>query len=336
MTVTEAAPQTRAAGRGAGRTVLSAVFFLAASAGLWLSLRGRIGEFADLALRPGSLPWLAAAFAANGVGVLISLVTWRALLTGLGPPVGLPAAARIYFTSFLGKFVPGRVWGLLAQLRLGRAAGFSHSVMTGVFLLNLAVGTLTGLALGLVCGPALLGGRTWWLLLPAGLLAVWIARPGLLDTALRAAARVARRRPPEATATDAGMRRGIAAALGSWLVSGLHLWLLAVLFGADAPRALPLCVGGFALATALSSLAIVLPDGWGAREAILMLALSDVLPWPTAGAVAVTSRVVCTASEVAVAGGALLYARRRARRAAGPSSSHPSPAPQKNSRTGEQ
>ncbi|MER7836891.1 lysylphosphatidylglycerol synthase domain-containing protein [Streptomyces sp. NPDC096040] len=316
--------ETVGQGRGIRRTVLSAVFFLAATAGLWLSLHDRIGTFADLALRPHSVPYLLAAFAVNGVGVLISLLTWRALLTGLGPPTPLPVAARIYFTSFLGKFVPGRVWGLLAQLRLGRAAGFSNAVMTGVFLLNLMVGTLTGLALGLVCGPALLGGRVWWLALPTGLLVVWFVRPALLGRFVRAALRLARRRPPEAFATDAGMRRSMAAATSSWLVSGLHLWLLAILFGADVPRALPLCVGGFALATALSSLAVVLPDGWGAREAILMLALSAVLPWSTAGAVALTSRVVCTASEVAVAGGALLYARTRT---GGGTAARPDPAP---------
>ncbi|MGV9320036.1 hypothetical protein [Streptomyces sp. NPDC003660] len=336
-TGTGTAPDIPARRRGVRRTVLSGAFFLAVLVGLWLSLHDRIGAFADLALRPRAIPYLVAAFAANAVGVLVTLVTFRSLLDGLSPVVGLRVTARIYFTSFVGKYVPGRVWGLLAQLRLGKEAGFSASAMSGVFLLNLAVGTLTGLALGLVCGPGLLGGQVWWLLLPACAVGVLLVRPELLSALVGAAARLARREPPAAT-TAAGMRRSMVAATVSWLVSGLHLWSLAVLFGADASRALPLCVGGFALATALSSLAIVLPDGWGAREAILMLVLAAVLPWPAAGAVAVASRIVCTASEVTVAGGALLFARGGARRRrptrTDPASSRTTSVPHDNPTTG--
>ncbi|MER7402425.1 lysylphosphatidylglycerol synthase domain-containing protein [Streptomyces sp. NPDC000070] len=334
---TETAPEVRATGRGRWRAALTGAFFLAVVAGLWLSLHGRIGTFTDLALRPRSIPYLAAAFAANAVGVAVSLVAWRALLDGLHPVVDLRTAARIYFTSFLGKYVPGRVFGLLAQLRLGREAGYSASAMSGVFLLNLAVGTLTGLALGLVCGPGLLGGRVLWLLLPTAAVGALLVRPALFTAMVRGAARLARRTPPTHLSTPSGLRRGMAAAAVSWLVSGLHLWSLAVLFGADALKALPLCVGGFALATALSSLAVVLPDGWGAREAILMVVLSGVLPWPAAGAVAVASRIICTASEVTVAGGALLLARRGVPRRPGradPSPSRSTSAPYDTPRTG--
>jgi len=334
MTATETPPEIRAPERGIRRSVLSGAFFLAVLAGLWLSLHDRIGAFADLALRPRSLPYLVAAFAANAVGMLISLMTWRSLLVGLRPVVDLRVAARIYFTSFLGKFVPGRVWGLLAQLRLGKEAGFSASAMSGVFLLNLAVGTLTGLALGLVCGPGLLGGQGWLLLLPACAVGVLLVRPELLTAMLRVAARLVRRKPPTSTATAAGMRRSMVAATVSWLVSGLHLWSLAVLFGADPLRSLPLCVGGFALATAISSLAVVLPDGWGAREAILMVVLSSVLPWSAAGAVAVASRIICTASEVIVAGGVLLLARRPRPTRTRDSSSRTASVPHDDSRTG--
>ena len=80
-----------------------------------------------------------------------------------------------------------------------------------------------------------------------------------------------------------------------------------------------------------------MPDGWGAREAILMLVLSSVLPWPAAGAVAVASRIICTASEVTVAGGALLLARRGAGRRptrTDPSSSRTTSSPHDNPRTG--
>ncbi len=60
--------------------------------------------------------------------------------------------------------------------------------------------------------------------------------------------------------------------LGVRLLGGLrlHLWVIAVLLGAPPLLSLPVCVGGFALATVAGSLAFVLPDGWGARELVLL------------------------------------------------------------------
>ncbi|KYG54221.1 hypothetical protein AWI43_06875 [Streptomyces sp. WAC04657] len=246
------------------------------------------------------------ALAANALAVLLSMATWRTLLSDLGPGVPGRTATRIYFTSYLGKYVPGAVWGVLAQLRMGGAAGVPAPVVLAVFLLNLIVAVLTGLAVGPLAAPWTLGTEAWWLLLPGAVTLAWAVRPGLLHHLAAFAARLARRPSPATRASDRGMRRALASATASWAVSGLHLWALAVMLGAPPLTALPVCVGGFALATAAASLVVVLPDGWGAREGLLLLSLTAVLPWQEATAVAVASRLVCTLSEVLVGGAALL------------------------------
>lgn len=310
---------------GSTRTVLVVVFVLAVAAGIGLTLRSQVTDAVDLLARPRSLPFLLAALAANGVGVLLGTASWQTLLADLGPGVGRATGARIYFTSFLSKFVPGRVWGLMTHIQMGRAAGVAGPVMVTVFLLNLVVSVLTGLALGMIAAPAVLGGRAWWLIAPALVLGGWVARPGMLGRLAVTAARLTRRKPPAAFATDRGMRRAIGLAAASWLVSGLHLWAIAVLLGADPWAALLLCVGGFALATSVSSLALFLPDGWGAREALLTAGLSTVLPWQAAAAAAIASRLVCTVSEVLVAGTVLLHTRRTGRPALPTTSPTPEP-----------
>ena len=95
----------------------------------------------------------------------------------------------------------------------------------------------------------------------------------------------------------------------SWLIAGLHLWALAVLFGASPLAALPACVGGFAVAMLVGSLVLIVPDGVGAREVVLLLPLATILPWSTAVVVAVLSRIVVLVSELLAAGLALLAAR---------------------------
>ncbi|MET8509456.1 lysylphosphatidylglycerol synthase domain-containing protein [Streptomyces sp. NPDC004787] len=288
------------------RRLLRILFPLAVATGIGLALYERAGELAALVLRPGSVPYLLLALAANAVAVLFTMATWRSLLADLGPRLPGRTTTRIYFTSYLGKYVPGAVWGVLAQLRMAGAAGVPAPVVLAVFLLNLLVAVLTGLAIGPLAAPWTLGTGAWWLVLPGVLTLVLAVRPRLLNRLASGAARLARRPAPEARASARGVRRALAAATASWAVSGLHLWALAVMLGAPPLTALPVCVGGFALATAAASLVVVLPDGWGAREALLLLSLTAVLPWPQATAVAVASRVVCTLSEVLVGGAALL------------------------------
>jgi hypothetical protein len=302
-------PAVPGTARTATRRVLTALFPIAAAAGVAWAVHGQFALTARLLGSPRGAPFLLGAVAANAAGIVLSWVTWHVLLRDLGPRVRAAVSARIYFTSFLGKFVPGPMWGILAQLSMGRAAGVTAPVMLAVFLLNLVVAVVTGLVFGLVAAPWALAGQVWWLLLPAALTALWVARPGLVNHVAAAGARLARRPAPAIRVGDRATRRAIATAAASWLVSGLHIWLLALLFGAPGAVSLPVAMGGFAVPTAAASVVVVLPDGWGAREALLTTALTAVLPWQQAAAVALASRLVCLVSELLVAGAALVLTR---------------------------
>jgi glycosyltransferase 2 family protein len=119
--------------------------------------------------------------------------------------------------------------------------------------------------------------------------------------AAQAAARLLRRE-----LTTSGSGRQIRAAIG-WqlacrLVSGLHLWLLTLPMGAPIWKSLVISVGAFALATGLSSVVVVLPDGALIREMVLIGTLSQVLPVTAATAVAVASRAVCLLTDLLASG----------------------------------
>ena len=60
----------------------------------------------------------AAVSAIAGLGCM--MLAWRALLADLGSPLPLPAAIRVMFVGQLGKYVPGAVWAVAAQVELAR------------------------------------------------------------------------------------------------------------------------------------------------------------------------------------------------------------------------
>ena len=53
-----------------------------------------------------------------GLGAM--MLAWRALLADLGSRLPLPAEIRVMFVGQLGKYVPGAVWAVAAQVELAR------------------------------------------------------------------------------------------------------------------------------------------------------------------------------------------------------------------------
>ncbi|GIJ09713.1 lysylphosphatidylglycerol synthase domain-containing protein [Micromonospora andamanensis] len=298
--------------------VFTAAFVVALTVGLVLFVRAQ--DWTPVATLAGQLDplrvtaALGAALLINAVGLLLGLASWRALFVDLGAAVDKWTAYRLFFVGFLAKFVPGRFVALPVLLRMGKEIEVGPVRLAGVFLLSWAVVAMTGMTVALAAGPALLSGATGWLLVATVPLVVLVARPDLLNRGLAAAARLLRRPPPQVTASPTGIRRAVTAQSLSWLVSGHHLWLLAVVAGAPPGRSYLICVAGFAAATVAGLSVMIAPDGLGVREAVLMLGLVTVLPVAVATPVVLVSRLVCALSEVAVGGGGLLLAQYMHRR----------------------
>ncbi|MFF3097101.1 lysylphosphatidylglycerol synthase domain-containing protein [Streptomyces cyaneofuscatus] len=280
------------------------------------SLRGAGTEMAQAAGRPGGVPLLVAALLANAAGLVLSMLSWRVLVVDGGAEAGSKGAkartsdiARIFFIGVISKFVPGRIWGVLAHVQLGKALGIAPERMIAAFGLGLVIGMTTGAAAGLLVAPAVFGAHAWVFAPLVLLAAAAVVRPGWVGRLVAWTMRLARRPAQAAASSPRALRVSIGWACASWAVSGLHLWAIAVLLGAPPLLSLPVCVGGFALATVAGSLAFVLPDGWGARELVLLGPLSAVMPLSAAAAAVIASRLVCVIGEVAATGGALLWAR---------------------------
>ncbi|MEV6866555.1 lysylphosphatidylglycerol synthase domain-containing protein [Streptosporangium subroseum] len=257
---------------------------------------------------------LAGALLASTVGLILGFLSWRVVLLELGSPVSGPRVARVFFVVFLSKYVPGKVPGLIAAAKVATANGVGLARLMSTAALSMSLVLLTGLTIGLLAGVQMLGAQVAWLAAAALLIVVVLVRPQLVNQGANLVLRLLRQPDPR-SASARGIRLAVVAQAVSWLVTGLHLWLLAVAMGADPLRSLGLCVGAFTLATTVGMLTVVIPDGIGVREAVLAAALTVVLPAPAAAVVAVASRLISTVSEVALGAAALAVAEVIIRRA---------------------
>ncbi|WP_103528367.1 lysylphosphatidylglycerol synthase domain-containing protein [Streptomyces sp. SM12] len=291
--------------RTAWRRLLTVAFSLAVVTGVVLALRDQDWSALAGLFHGGSAVALLGAAVVSAAGLLCGTRSWLLTLSAVALPVPGAAGVRMFFVGFLGKFVPGRVWGLIAQMRMGEQVGATKSQMAGTYLVNLVIVLLTGGAVGLLVAPTLLADGAGWLLLPLALLLVLVARPDLIHVLAGLAARLARRQPPPSPGRPGNLRLAIVFQTLAWVLSGVHLWVIAVLLGADPAASFPVAVGGFALAVVVGSVAVFAPDGVGVRELLLVPALATVLPLPAAVAAALASRVLTLVAELATSGAAL-------------------------------
>jgi uncharacterized membrane protein YbhN (UPF0104 family) len=133
-------------------------------------------------------PWtVAASFACGLVGVAATYPTWLEVLRGLGVPMPWAAGARVFFTSQLGKYLPGSVWPVVLQMEAGRARGASRRTMLGANLITIVLSVCVGLSVACLLlplyDPAALA-RYWWALLALPVLLALLhprALPAILD-----------------------------------------------------------------------------------------------------------------------------------------------------------
>lgn len=263
------------------------------------------------------------------LGALVcSMLVWRVLLAGLGSRLPYLTAARILFVGQLGKYLPGSVWPVLAQMELAAEHKVPRHRAGAVSLISLGMQVLCGLLVGLVALPFTGGiAQYWWAFVVAVPMAACVYPP-ILNRLLGFGFKIMRRPPMEKPMTG----RVIAASVGwsvlAWIFYGLQIWILMVQSGARPATALPLAIGVFAFSFAIGVLAIPLPAGAGLREILIVAMLSPAVGPGAAAAITLVSRVATTAGDVIVAGAAILSFRLRSRRNAAGGEEAPVPVPE--------
>jgi glycosyltransferase 2 family protein len=267
----------------------------------------------------------AAMSAIAGLGCM--MLAWRALLADLGSPLPLPAAIRVMFVGQLGKYVPGAVWAVAAQVELARDYAVPRRRSATASLVSMAVTLVVGLVAAGVTLPLVSAHAVrqyWWVLAVTPLVAICLYPP-VIKFGLDLVLRVLRRAPLEGSVGRGGMARALGWTILGWLCYGAHAWFLISVFAGKSGHTFALSLGAYALAWAVGFLIIFFPGGIGPREVALVAVLAPVMPSASALVVALASRVVMTVGDLAWAGAGLAIGR--ASRPAGPGDSRPSPDP---------
>ena len=241
------------------------------------------------------------------VGLVLNVLSWTTILNGLGHPVPTPRGAQIMLVGQLGKYVPGSVWAYLLQMELGREHGVARARVLVTALYAAGIGVVSSLVLGALALPQIAAGHPalLWLfaLLPIGLVCL---HPSVMTKLANLALRAFRRSPLEKRVRFRTILLAISYSLGSYLLYGVHLWLLAP--GDVALSEMVLMAAALSLGFTAGLFAFLLPSGVGVREVVLIGLLTLVMSAGEASAMSLISRGMFTAGDLLTAAAAALAA----------------------------
>lgn len=260
--------------------------------------------------------------ALSGIVVLATyallIEVWRRILAEWHATISFGDAARIWCVSNLGKYVPGKVWQILAMGQMAQAVNVPPAAAAGSAIVStvvnigmgFAVAVLTGwnaldtlskghAALGVVLAVAIVGGV---LLLPL-MIPVFIS---LLN-------RMTRRSFELGALPRRAVYIAIVGNVVAWILYGWSFQLLVHGVLGETRGSLADYVAAYALSYVIGYLVLVVPGGVGTRElvqttALTAMGLADV---KQAAVIAVTSRLWLTVLELLPG---FIYLARGARR----------------------
>ncbi|GHH68427.1 membrane protein [Streptosporangium violaceochromogenes] len=294
------------------RLVRAGFLLVALGFGAWAVAR----QWDDVRAGFARLSWQALVLSPAAVVAALcgGMMTWRALLADLGSPLPFRPAAKVFFVGQLGKYIPGSLWPVLAQMEMGRELGVPRSRSAAAFFLTLPVQLGSGLVISGVTLAAARPGAAVpyaWVFLLLPVLAV-VFEPKVINAVLAFGLRRLGREPLERPLTRRGMLTALGWALAGWSAYGLHLAAIIGDFGSFGLATIPFSVGVFALSWCLGIMTFVVPAGAGVREVAMVALLTPVLGQGAAIAVALCSRIVIVAGDLICAGAAGTAARHAA------------------------
>ena len=249
-------------------------------------------------------PWpIIATLGLAAVFELATVLSWRAVLAGLGTSLPLTGASRVVLLSALGKYIPGSVWPYLAQVEMSRRYHVPRTRSAAASVTTVMIGLVTGLVLAAATVPwySLHALELYWPVLLAIVPLGAVLHPAAFNRLINGALHIARRPPLADPVTGRAIGRGAAWSAVAWLAAGLQVWVLATSVSRVGPSSVLLCLGGYALAWSAGFLVVIAPAGAGIRDAALTAILSSVMPTAAALSVALVCRAVSAFGDLGAA-----------------------------------
>lgn len=210
--------------------------------------------------------WIGAATIVVLLSFALLIEGWRRVLGAWDSHLPFGQAARIWFLSSLGKYVPGNIWSLTAMGVMARERGISALAAAGSSIIMQAVSLVTGTAIVMITGAQLLGQPILVGISVLVLIGILLSAPRFLPPLTMWIGSIIGREvaPPSVPATSI-WTAAIASAL-SWVLYGFAFQLFVHGLLGTAPGEISRYIAVYTAAYILGFISPIAPAGLGVRE----------------------------------------------------------------------
>ncbi|MDO8503015.1 MAG: lysylphosphatidylglycerol synthase domain-containing protein [Gemmatimonadaceae bacterium] len=303
----------------ARRSAFVAAQWILAAATVWYAVKALRGQWAGAGARLGALRpewgWIALATVIVVATYVLLIETWRRILIASGETLPFGQAARIWFVSNLGKYVPGKVWSIAAMTMMARDSKVSGVAAAGSSVLIQLVTVAAGIGVVLVTGAQAVDHPGIAVAAAGGILAVLAATPALLPHAGRLVSSLTGRSIALPRTPASVVWLTTASSIVSWIMYGVAFQFFVRGILGSAAGATSSYIAVYAASYIIGFLALFAPGGAVVRESAMVTGMLrlGLTGQADALAVAIASRLWLTVTEL-LPGFAYMAAKKRASR----------------------
>jgi glycosyltransferase 2 family protein len=296
--------------------VLLAIVLIAVSWVVWKNISD-ISSY-SFELKHG---YLVAGFAVILLNYLFCFMIWHMLTASFGLHVPITKAARGWFLSYLGKYIPGKIALLL--VRMDAYDGYSGrkvAVATFVEYIIALVAAFLVVLLSLLFSPEIVPVHIRWISILGTVLLLTILYPPLLKRIANTVLKVIRKEPLQSVPAFRNIILFVGTYMLATLISGFAFYLVLNSLSPVSFKYYIIITGVYGIAGLAGLAAFFAPSGIGVREGVIFLILPAFISRPTVIVGALVIRLITTVAELLLAGIFVTIARKRSPRIKGQNS----------------
>ena len=239
---------------------------------------------------------------------------WHYLTYLNGCAISYPEALTAYLYSILGKYIPGKVFMLLARIPPYDEQGKSIAKVTVCFFLE-NICTLLGAAflflVSLFFFPNDLLKQYQWAAIGLVIAFFICINPKIINFFLKYLGKLFKKDNLQIPISYMQMIKVVALFVLNWMVSGTGFYLLSRSIYPVPWSEYPYAAGVFGISCIIGILAVFAPSGIGVREGIMVMGLGLIMPEQYAVIISIVSRLWMSVSELILIGIAWIVNRIR-------------------------
>lgn len=237
-------------------------------------------------------------------------ILWHLLASKNGAKISADKAILAWSYSQLGKYLPGKVFYLIGRVYFYKKENIEIKQVTFCFLLENAYTFISAVfifVLSLPFSNSHIFKEYKFSALYLLLIFIVFFNPFFMKQGMKLVTKLFKREVLSYIPNYRDMVSNLLLFSSDWLIMGIGFVILS-----NSVYVLPITyfaflVGAFALANVVGILSIFTPSGIGVREAVLVMALKEIMPLPQAIIISILSRVWITIGELIVPLLALSY-----------------------------